>query len=153
MCASTTVVNPCEIPQLTNSRNSDTPVMMSAFIIGMALAKFITRRVRVRRLKMPMAAMLPNAVLAVAASMAMANVFQMALVSEWCMPPVKRELYSLVENPVQLPSTLASVKENTMMIRIGEYSSASSSHRYPLARIRVIISHLRFHWMRRPLRS
>ena len=37
--------------------------------------------------------------------------------------------YSLVENPVQLPSTLASVKENTMMIRIGEYSSASSSHR------------------------
>ena len=69
---------------------------------------------------MPIAAMLPSAVDAVAASMAMAKVFQMAFISEWCMPPVKRELYSLVENPVQLPNTLASVKEKIIMIRIGE---------------------------------
>ena len=34
--------------------------------------------------------------------------------------PVNSELYSLVENPVQLPSTFASVKENIMIIRIGE---------------------------------
>lgn len=108
------------MPKLTKSRNSDTPVMISAFIIGMALAKFITCRVRCRRLKMPMAAKLPRRVLAVAAISAMTKVFPIALISEWCMPPVKSELYSLVENPVQLPSTLASVNENIMIIRIGE---------------------------------
>jgi hypothetical protein len=59
-------------------------------------------------------------VLAVAARSAMANVFQMAFISEWCIPPMNSELYSLVENPVQLPSTLASVKENAIIIRIGE---------------------------------
>ena len=31
-----------------------------------------------------------------------------------------KELYSLVENPVQLPSTFASVKENILIIMIGE---------------------------------
>lgn len=68
---------------------------------------------------MPMAAMLPSAVLAVAASRAMANVFQIAFISEWCIPPVNK-LYSLVENPVQLPSTFASVKENIIIIKMGE---------------------------------
>lgn len=50
----------------------------------------------------------------------MANVFQMAFISEWCIPPVNKELYSLVENPVQLPSTFASVKENIIIIKMGE---------------------------------
>ena len=69
---------------------------------------------------MPIAARLPSRVDAVAAIVAMANVFQMAFISEWCMPPVNSELYNLVENPVQLPSTLASVKEKIIMIRMGE---------------------------------
>ena len=46
MCANTTVVNPCEIPKLTNSKNNDTPVMMSGFMMGMLLVKFITLRMR-----------------------------------------------------------------------------------------------------------
>ena len=32
----------------------------------------------------------------------------------------KRELYNFVENPVQLPSTFASVNEKIMIIKIGE---------------------------------
>ena len=69
---------------------------------------------------MPIAARLPSRVEAVAAIVAIANVFQMAFISEWCIPPVNSELYSLVENPVQLPSTLASVKEKIIIIRMGE---------------------------------
>ena len=69
---------------------------------------------------MPIAARLPSRVEAVAAIVAIANVFQMAFISEWCMPPVNSELYNLVENPVQLPNTLASVKEKIIMIRMGE---------------------------------
>ena len=103
--------------------------MISAFIIGMAFPKFITCRERLRRLKIPMAAMLPNIVEMDAASMAMANVFHKAPTSERCTPPVNNELYSFVENPVQLPSTLASVKEKIIMIRIGEYSRKRSSQR------------------------
>jgi hypothetical protein len=34
--------------------------------------------------------------------------------------PAKRELYNFVENPVQLPSTFASVNEKIMIIKIGE---------------------------------
>ena len=64
--------------------------------------------------------MLPSRVEAVAAISAMANVFQMAFISEWCIPPMNSELYRRVENPVQLPSTFASVNENIMIINIGE---------------------------------
>ena len=146
ICASTTVVNPCETPKLTNSRKRDTPVIISAFIIGIALAKFITWRVRDRRLKIPIAAILPNSVETVAAIIAMANVFHNALTNERCTPPVNSELYNLVENPVQFPKTFASVNEKIIIIRIGEYSSTNSSHKYPFAIHFVIISHL-------PLRS
>jgi hypothetical protein len=44
----------------------------------------------------------------------------MAFTSEWCMPPENNELYNLVEKPVQLPNTFASVNEKIMMIRMGE---------------------------------
>jgi hypothetical protein len=53
----------------------------------------------------------------------------MALVNEWCIPPEKSELYNLNENPVQLPKTFASVKEKTIIIRIGEYSKANKNQR------------------------
>ena len=43
-----------------------------------------------------------------------------------CMSPVNRLEYNLVENPVQLPSTLLSVKENMAMKNIGAYSRKSN---------------------------
>ena len=44
----TTVVKPCDTPKLTNNKNNDTPVMISGFMIGMLLVKFITARARLR---------------------------------------------------------------------------------------------------------
>jgi hypothetical protein len=56
-----------------------------------------------------------------AATKAIRSVFCMADMSEPepCMSPVNRLVYSLVEKPVQLPSTLLSVKEKTAMNTIG----------------------------------
>ena len=120
ICANTTVVNPWEIPKLTNSRNKEIPVMISGFNIGMLLTKLTALRALAFKLKIPIAATLPNKVDTVAAIMAIANVFQRALTNECCTLPAKRELYNFVENPVQLPSTFASVNEKIMIIRIGE---------------------------------
>ncbi len=94
--------------------------MISAFIIGMAFPKFMILRERLLRLNIPIAAILPRIVEIDAASMAMANVFHKAPTSERCTPPVNKEVYNFVENPVQLPSTFASVNEKIIMIRIGE---------------------------------
>ena len=93
---------------------------MSGFMMGMLFVKFITPLARFLKLWIPMAAILPNAVDAVAAINAMAKVFQMAFMSEWCMPPENNELYNLNEKPVQLPNTLASVKEKIIIIKMGE---------------------------------
>ena len=82
MCASTTVVYPCVIPRDTNKRKSDIPVMISPFRIGILFTKPIALRERAYKLKMPMAAMLPNKVDAVAASSAMVMVLTRAFIRE-----------------------------------------------------------------------
>jgi hypothetical protein len=94
--------------------------MISGFMIGILFVKFMTERARLFKLKIPIAATLPNAVDTVAAIKAITNVLIIALINEWCIPPEKSELYNLKENPVQLPNTFASVNEKTMIIRIGE---------------------------------
>ena len=70
-------------------------------------------------LNMPIAAMLPSSVETAAAIRAIVNVFSMASTSECRTPPEKSDVYRLVENPVQLPKTLASVNENMAMMSIG----------------------------------
>ena len=94
--------------------------MISGFNIGMLLTKLTALRALAFKLKIPIAATLPNKVDTVAAIMAIANVFQSALTNECCTLPAKRELYNFVENPVQLPSTFAYVNEKIMIIKIGE---------------------------------
>jgi hypothetical protein len=68
-----------------------------------------------------MAAIVPRIVETVAAINAIITVFSIACIREPvpCMLPVKRLEYSFVENPVQLPRTLLSVKEKTAMKTIG----------------------------------
>ena len=107
-----------------NSRNSDTPVMTSGLIIGMLFTKVSARFLRPLRLWMPMAATVPRTIDTKADTSAMSRVFSTAEISEAlpCIRPVNRFSYSFVENPVQLPSTLLSVKENTAMNTSGAYS-------------------------------
>jgi hypothetical protein len=78
---------------------------------------------------MPMAAMLPSIVAKTDAMIAITTVFCIALISEPDILPSNRLVYSLRENPVQLPSTLVSVNENMAMIIIGVYSTANRNHR------------------------
>ena len=83
MCASTTVVYPCDIPSDTNNRNSEIPVIISPFRIGMLFTKLMAFRERAFRLKMPIAVILPSRVEAVAAIKAMVTVLISAFISEW----------------------------------------------------------------------
>jgi hypothetical protein len=68
-----------------------------------------------------MAATVPSTVDTEAAISAISKVFWIASIRapEPCMSPVKTFMYRLVENPVQLPSTLLSVKEKMAMKTIG----------------------------------
>ena len=77
----------------------------------MLFTKLMAFRERAFRLKMPIAVILPSRVEAVAAIKAMVTVLISAFISEWLVPVVNSDEYSFVENPVQLPSTFASVKE------------------------------------------
>ena len=82
MCASTTVVYPCVIPRDTNKRKSDIPVMISPFRIGILFTKPIAFRERDFKLKIPIAAILPSNVDAVAASKAIVIVLISAFIKE-----------------------------------------------------------------------
>ena len=70
------------MPSETNSRNSEIPVMISPFRIGMVLMKPIAFRLLALRLKIPMAATLPSKVDTVAAISAMAIVLTKAFIKE-----------------------------------------------------------------------
>ncbi len=82
MCASTTVVYPCVIPKETNRRKSEIPVIISPFRIGILFTKLIALRERDFKLKMPIAATLPNKVEAVAANRAIVIVLISAFIKE-----------------------------------------------------------------------
>ena len=107
------------MPSVMKSKKSEIPVMMSGLRIGMLFTKLTTLRLRYLRSLMPMAATVPRSVDTVAATKAMIKVFFMASMSELFTPPEKSEVYNSVEKPVQLPSTLDSVKEKMAMITIG----------------------------------
>lgn len=69
---------------------------------------------------MPIAVSEPSRVDTVAVIKAMLMVFTKASVKEWCVPEIKKFLYSWSEKPVQFPITFDSVKEKMTMIMIGE---------------------------------
>lgn len=73
---------PCVIPRDTNKRNKDIPVIISPFRIGMLFTNPIALRERAFRLNIPIAAMLPNNVDAVAASRAIVIVLINAFIKE-----------------------------------------------------------------------
>ena len=76
-----------------------------------------------------MAATVPRTVAMAEATRAIMSVLLTAEMrpEEFCMPPVKRDLYREKENPVQLPSDFASVNENTAMNTIGAYRTTRIS--------------------------
>ena len=82
MCANTTVVYPCVIPNETNKRKREIPVIISPFRIGMLFTKPIAFRERDFKLKIPIAAILPSNVDAVAASKAIVIVLISAFIKE-----------------------------------------------------------------------
>ena len=92
MCARMTETYPWLKCRNTNSRNSETPVMMSGLIIGMLFRKVIACFLRPLRLWMPMAATVPRIVENRAAMMAISSVFSTAASRELfpCILPVSR---------------------------------------------------------------
>ena len=121
------------MPNATKSQNSDIPVRISGLISGILFKNEMALRDLLRILNMPIAAILPRRVASDEATRAITMVFLMALTSEFDMPPLKRLVYNFNEKPVQLPNTFVSENEKMAMMRIGVYSRANNSHKYPLA--------------------
>ena len=139
ICASTTV-DPCETPKLNEQQGEkDTPAIISAFIIGIALAKLATWRVRDRRLKIPIAAILPGSTGGTVVAATARNgerVFHNAPPNERCTPPVNSELCQFGWNSVQFPKHFGfSKRENHNNQNRGNIAAPTVANKYPLPSI------------------